>query len=80
MLTVFKYPLSLKNLWHSVIGKHCELIDIREGANTLAFELAIDISDKNLCSFVEVYLMSFINTVVLKVREVLGEHSEQLHC
>ena len=45
MLAVLKYSLSLKDLRHSVIWKHSQLMDIMELSQTFSFKFAVDISN-----------------------------------
>lgn len=52
-------------------------MNIIELTQTFPLEISIDVSDKNLSSFVEMDLVTFVDGVVLKVGEVGGEDSEE---
>ena len=52
-------------------------MNIIELTQTFSFEISIDVSDKNLCSFVEMDLVAFVDGVVLEVGEAGGEDGEE---
>ena len=72
VLAVDKHSFSLKNLRYSIVGKHCQFFNVFEFSQATAVKLSIDISNKNLGSFVKVDLMSLKNAMILEVGEVLG--------
>ena len=72
VLAIDKHSFSLKNLRYSIVGKHCQFFNVFEFSQTTTVELSIDISNKNLGSFVKVDLMSLKNAMILEVMEVLG--------
>ena len=80
MFAVLKYSLGLKDLRHPVIWKHSQLIDIVELSQTFAFEFAVDISNQNLRSFVEMNLTAFVYHMILKVHEILCEYVQKSYC
>ena len=80
MFAVLKYSLGLKDLRHPVIWKHSQLIDIVELSQTFAFEFAVDISNQNLRSFVEMDLTAFVYHMILEVHEILCEDVQKSYC
>jgi hypothetical protein len=59
-----------EGLRYSVVSEHSQLIYIFKFSRTLATEVSPNISDKYLCSLVKVDLMTFVYSVVLKIRKV----------
>lgn len=79
LFRVLKDLVLVEYLGHSVIREHCYLIDVCELSQTLPFVTTPNSCHQDLRPFVKENLVSFVNLMVLEVREVCCQYVQQLN-
>lgn len=69
----------IQNLRNSIISKHSNLLDVNKFSQTLSFIPSPYPCYKNLCTLVEMNLMTSIYLMVLEVWELSSQNIDQLH-